>query len=72
MKELVEEFEREYGEKAKEVRQQEEEDNEKKFSRELPERFTAKILQGQSNKEYKRQRERRQKKNWRQWKNSLG
>ena len=72
MKELVEEFEREYGKEAKEVRQQKKEDNKKKFSRELPGKFIAKILQGWSDKKYKRQREKRQEKNQRQWKNSLG
>jgi len=59
MKELVEEFEREYREEAEEVRQQEEENDEKEFSRELPGRFTAKILWEWSNKKYKRQRKRR-------------
>ena len=72
MKELVEEFEREYGEEAEEVRQQEEKDDKKEFSREFLGRFTAKILWEWSNKEYGRQRERRWKENWRQWKNSLG
>ena len=59
MKELIKEFEREYKKEAKEVRQQEEENDKKKFSRELPERFTAKVLQGWSNKEYERQREKK-------------
>jgi len=53
-KELVEEFEREYGKEAKKIRKQEEEDNKKVFSKELPKRFTAKVLWGWSNKEYKR------------------
>jgi len=43
-KELVEEFEREYGEEAEELRRQELEEEEKKFSRELPREFTAKLL----------------------------
>ena len=43
-KELVEEFKREYGEEAKEIRKQEEKDNKKVFSRELPRRFIAKVL----------------------------
>jgi len=59
MKKLVEEFEREYREEAEEVRQQEEENDEKEFSRELLGRFTAKILWEWSNKKYKRQRKRR-------------
>ena len=58
-KELVEEFEKEYGKETKEVQWQEEEEDKKVFSRELPERFTAKILWGWSNKEYERQREKR-------------
>ena len=70
-KELVKEFEREYREEAEEVQQQEEKENKKIFSRELLERFTAKILQRWSNKKYKRQREKRQKENQRQWKNPL-
>ena len=64
-KELVEEFEKEYGKEAKEVQQQKEEEDKKVFSRELLERFTAKILWGWSNKEYKKQREKRWEKNWR-------
>jgi len=44
VKKLVKEFEREYGEEAKEVRYQEEEDNKKVFSRELLGNFTAKVL----------------------------
>ena len=40
--------------------------------RELPEKFTTKMLYGWSNREYERQREKRWEENWRQWKNSLG
>ena len=43
-KELVEEFERKYGEEAKEIRKQKKKDNKKVFSRELPRRFIAKVL----------------------------
>jgi len=43
---LVEEFEKEYSKKAKEVQQQEEKKNKKVFSRELPGSFMAKILWG--------------------------
>jgi len=43
-KELVEEFEREYREEAREIRRQEKEDNKKVFLRELPGRFIAKVL----------------------------
>ena len=71
IKKLVEEFEKEYSKKAKEVQQQEEKKNKKVFSRELPGSFMAKILWRWSNKEYKRQRKKKWKKNWRQWKNSL-
>jgi len=46
-------------EEAKEIKRQKKEDNKKVFSRELPRRFIAKVLWGWSNKEYKRQRERR-------------
>ena len=46
VKELVEEFEREYGEEAKELRRQELEEEEKEFSQELPREFTAKLLYG--------------------------
>jgi len=45
-KELVEEFEREYGEEAEELRQQELEEEEKEFCQELPREFTAKLLYG--------------------------
>jgi len=58
-KELVEEFKRKYGKETKEIRRQQEEDNEKVFPRELLGRFTEKVLWGWSNKEYERQRERR-------------
>jgi len=43
---LVEEFERVYGEEAKELRRQELEEEEKEFSQELPREFTAKLLYG--------------------------
>jgi len=58
-KELVEEFEREYGEEAKELRRQELEEKEKEFSRELPREFTAKLLYGWGRKRYEREREKR-------------
>jgi len=45
-KELVEEFKREYGEEAKELRQQELKEEKKEFSWELPREFTAKLLYG--------------------------
>jgi len=43
--ELVEEFKREYGrEEEEEARQQETEEDKKVFNRELPRRYTAKLL----------------------------
>jgi len=69
-KELVEEFERIYGEEVKELRQQEQEEEEKEFSQELPREFTAKLLYGWGKRRYKREREKRWDKNWSQWKNS--
>ena len=58
-KELVKEFEKEYGKETKEVQWQKEEENEKIFLRKLPGKFIAKIVYRWSNKEYKRQREKR-------------
>ena len=53
---LVEEFEREYHrEEEEELRWQEAEKNKKVFSRELPERYTAKLLYGWGNKKYDRE-----------------
>jgi len=71
-KELVEEFEREYGKEAKELRQQKQEEEKKVFSCELPREFTAKLLYGWGRKRYKKEKEKRWDKNWSQWKNSLG
>ena len=59
VKELVEKFKKEYSKEAEEVQQQKEKKDKKVFSKELLERFTAKILWEWSNKEYKRQREKR-------------
>jgi len=71
-KELVEDFEREYGKEVKELRRQEQEEEEKEFSHELPREFTARILYGWGRKRYKKEREKRWDENWLQWKNSLG
>jgi len=60
---LVEEFEREYREEAEELRQQEQEEK-KKFSWELPREFMAKLLYGWKRKRYKRKREKRWDENW--------
>ena len=70
-KELVEEFEREYGEEAEELRRQELEE-EKEFCWELPREFTAKLLYGWGRKRYEKERKRRWDENWNQWKNSSG
>jgi len=59
VKELVEEFEREYGEETEELRRQELEEEEKKFSRELPREFMARLLYGWSKRRYERDREKR-------------
>ena len=58
-KELVEEFERKYGEETKKLRRQELEEKEKKFSQELPCEFTAKLLYRWEKKRYKKEREKR-------------
>jgi len=71
-KELVEEFEKEYGKEVKELRRQEFEEEEKEFSWELPREFTAKLLYGWGRKRYKRERKKRWDKNWKYWKNSSG
>jgi len=71
-KELVEEFEREYGKEVEELRQQELEEEEKEFSWELPREFTAKLLYSWGKRRYEREREKRWDENWNQWKNSLG
>jgi len=71
-KELVEEFEKIYGEEVEELRRQELEEEEKEFSWELPREFTAKLLYGWGKRRYKREREKRWDENWSRWKNSLG
>jgi len=64
VKELVKEFERIYGEEVEELRRQELKEEEKKFSRELPREFMAKLLYGWGKRRYKREREKRWDKNW--------
>ena len=67
--ELVEEFKRKYQrEEEEEVRRQEEEEDRKLFSREIPGRYTAKLLYGWSNKRYDREYWRRMEENWKRWK----
>jgi len=58
-KELVEEFEKIYGEEIEELRRQELEEEEKEFSQELPREFTAKLLYSWGKRRYKREREKR-------------
>ena len=73
VKKLVEEFEREYGEEAEELRRQELEEEEKEFCQELPREYMAKLLYGWGRKRYEKERERRWDENWNQWKkNSSG
>jgi len=67
--ELVKEFEREYcREEEEEVRQQEAEEDKKVFSRELPGRYTAKLLYGWGNKKYNQEYWKKMEENWRKWK----
>ena len=55
-KELVDEFERAYEEKAKELRQQEQKEEKKEFSQELPREFMAKILYKWGQKRYEKEK----------------
>jgi len=67
--ELVEEFEKEYHrEEEEEVRRQQAKENREVFSRELPGKYTAKLLYGWSNKKYDREYWKRMEENWRRWK----
>jgi len=67
--ELVEEFERNYSRKEEEeVRWQEAREDKKVFNRELPERYTAKLLYGWSDKKYDQEYWTRMEENWRRWK----
>ena len=56
--ELVEEFEKDHQREGEEVRQYKEEENKQIFSRELPRRYTSKLLYRWDNKKY----------NWEYWK----
>jgi len=58
-RELVEEFEREYGKEAEELRRQELEEEEKEFSHKLPREFIAKLLYRWGRRRYKREKEKR-------------
>ena len=67
--ELVEEFEREYRrEEEEEVRWQEAEEERKMFSRELPGRYTVKLLYRWGNKKYNREYWKWMEESWRWWK----
>ena len=67
--ELVEEFEKRYSrEEAEEVKRQQAEEERKVFSRELPGRYTAKLLYGWGNKKYDREYWKWMEENWRRWK----
>ena len=65
--ELVEEFERDYSreEEEEEVRRQEAREDKKAFNRELPGRYTAKLLYGWSDKKYDQEYWTRMEENWR-------
>jgi len=63
-KELVEEFEKIYGEEVEELRLQEQKKEEKEFSWELSREFMAKLLYGWRKRKYKREREKRWDENW--------
>jgi len=67
--ELVEEFERNYSrEEEEEVRQKEAKENKKAFNRELPGRYTAKLLYRWGNKRYNWEYWKKIEENWRWWK----
>jgi len=63
VKEMVNEFEREYREEEEEIRQQKQIKEEKNFDKELPEKYMAKLVLGWENRKYKREQERRWDKN---------
>ena len=66
-KEAIEEFEKEYRRDMEDVRRQEKEEG--TFGREeLPERFTARKLFGQSDKRYDKEYWAKLERNWRRWK----
>ena len=67
--ELVKEFKKEYSrEEEEEVWQQEAKENRKVFSREIPERYMAKLLYRWGNKKYDREYWKWMEENWRWWK----
>ena len=65
-KELVEEFEREYGEEAQRIKE------DKVFKRgELPGKYTAKLLYGWNNGKFEKKYLKKLERNWRQWNSGL-
>ena len=63
---LVEEFEKEYGrEEEEKTRWQEREEEKNEFNRELPGKYTAKLLYGWGEKKYKQEYWKRLEENWR-------
>ena len=69
---LVEEFEKKYSrEGEEEVRWQEAEEDRKVFNRELPGRYTAKLLYGWDNKKYDQEYWKKMEEKWRKWKRNL-
>jgi len=69
---LVKEFEKKYSrEEEEEVRWQEAEEDRKVFNRELPGRYTAKLLYGWDNKKYDQEYWKKIEENWRKWKRNL-
>ena len=66
-KELVEEFEREYGEEAQRIKEED-----KVFKRgELPRKYTAKLLYGWNNGKFEKKYLKKLERNWRQWNSGL-
>ena len=69
---LVEKFKRNYSrEEEEKVRQQKAKEDKETFGRELPGRYTAKLLYGQGNKRYNQEYWKKIKENWRKWKRNL-
>jgi len=69
---LVKEFEKKYSrEEEEEVRWQEAEEDRKVFNRELPGRYTAKLLYGWDNKKYDQEYWKKMEEKWRKWKRNL-
>jgi len=65
--ELVEEFEKEYGrEEEEKARRQEQKENKETLKRELPGRYTVKLLYGWGNKRYDQEYWKKMEENWRQ------